>query len=92
MQSALTCPELYPLLNFNGLKKDKLYFHITGLDEYWHNQSTGSTTNLIIQYDNGQKEESETKQIPYRYKSLVREYATEWLCFRLFQLINQLHQ
>ena len=91
LQSLLAKPELHHLLNFNGLKKTKLLFHITGLEEYWQEKPIKGTTQITIQYTNGQLEGTETHSAPYRASS-VREYAAEWLSFRLVHLINQLHQ
>lgn len=91
LQLLLTKPGLHHLLDFNGLRKKNLYFHIHGLKEYWQQQTTKGTTQLIIDYSNPKQEGRETHIIPYR-SALVVEYAAEWLSFRLFHLINQLHQ
>ncbi|MGL5742739.1 MAG: hypothetical protein ACRCXC_09445 [Legionella sp.] len=91
LQLLLTKPESHHLLNFNGLDKSDLYFHIRGLEDYWQQHSGSGTTQLTIDYRNTTQEGRETHHIPYR-SSLVVSYAAEWLCFRLFHLINQLHQ
>lgn len=90
LQTLLTKTQTYQLLNFNGLQKHGLYFHVTGLTEYWQQGSKGKAL-LHIYYSNGQQEGTETHALPYRTPSVV-EHAAEWLCFRLFHLINQLHQ
>lgn len=92
LQLLLTKPGLHHLLNFNASSKNKLYFHIRGLEEYWQQQPTKGTTKLIIDYSNQDQKGQETHYIPYRTASVVVEYAAEWLSFRLFHLINQLHQ
>lgn len=91
LQSVLTRPGLHHLLDFNGLHKNTLYFHIHGLEEYWHQQATKGTTQLTIDYSNQHESGRETHTIPYRTSSTV-EYAAEWLSFRLTHLIDQLHQ
>lgn len=91
LQTILTKPALHHLLNFNGLHKSQPYFHITGLDDYWQKKPIMGTTQLTIQYNNGQLEGTETHTIPYRSPSVL-EHAAEWLSFRLIHLINQLHQ
>ncbi|MBI2784765.1 MAG: competence/damage-inducible protein A [Legionella longbeachae] len=90
LQLLLTKPDLYHLLNFNGLHQHRLHFHIRGLEEYWQQLPIKGTTQLIIDYCNPHKEGRETHQIPYR-SAFVVEHAAEWLCFRLSHLINQLH-
>lgn len=91
LQKVLTKPKLYHLLNFNGLKKTELYFHITGLADFWQQKPIKGTTQLTIHYSNRQQEGAESHFIPYRTASVL-EHATEWLSFRLVHLINQLHQ
>jgi nicotinamide-nucleotide amidase len=88
--SLLKKPELHQIVNFNGRKKHDLYFHITGLEEYWQ-QKPKDTVQLTIFYSNGQQEGTENHVIPYRISSIL-EYATEWLSFRLLHLINKLHE
>lgn len=91
LQSLLVKPGTRHLLNFNSIKRTKLYFHLSGLDEYWSQQTANGTTQLIIHYSNNNQEGGETHQIPYRSPSVLY-YAAEWLSFRLFHLIDQLHQ
>lgn len=90
LQLQLSKPNIHHLLHFTELHKNTLNFHIRGLEEYWQQQPSQGTTQLIIDYSNHHKGR-ETHNIPYRSASVI-EYATEWLCFRLFHLINQLHQ
>lgn len=91
LQLLLNKPRIHHLLHFTGLHKNTLHFHIRGLEEYWQQQPTKGATQLIINYSNHCQEGREIHSIPYRTASVV-EYAAEWLCFRLFHLINQLHQ
>lgn len=91
LQLLLSKPNIYHLVHFSGLHKNKLYFHLRGLAEYWQQQPAKGTTQLIIDYSNHAQEGRETHNIPYRSAAVV-EHAVEWLCFRLFHLINQLHQ
>ena len=91
LESILVKPGIHHLLKFNGLIKTKLFFHLSGLEEYWSKQGPTGTTQLVIHYSNQSQEGGETHHIPYR-SPLVIHYAAEWLSFRLFHLINQLHQ
>ncbi len=91
LQSLLIRPGLQHLLNFHEVNKTQLNFHLSGLEEYWTQVPTTGTTELTIHYSNQEQQGGETHQIPYR-SPLVVHYAAEWLSFRLFHLINQLHQ
>ncbi|EHL29650.1 competence/damage-inducible protein A [Legionella drancourtii] len=90
LQRALNKPGLHHLLNFNGLIKNGPYFHITGLEDYWQQKPFTGTTQLVIHYSKGKHHGTETHTIPYRTPTVL-EHATEWLSFRLFHLINELH-
>lgn len=90
LQSLLEKPELHHLVNFHGMNKTRLQFHITGLEDYWQKKPSKGTTELSIRYKNQDQEGIETHQIPYRSASVL-EHAAEWLSFRLGHLINQLH-
>lgn len=91
LESLLVTPETHHLLKFNTLQANGLFFHIRGLTEYWAQQESIGTTQLTINYSNTKQQGGETQTIPYR-SPLVVYYAAEWLSFRLFHLINQLHQ
>lgn len=91
LQKVLTKPGIHHLLDFNGLNKNEPYFHITGLNEYWDQETIKGSADLSIHYIKGKQEGKENHCIPYRTPAVVLEYATEWLSFRLIQLINQLH-
>ncbi|KTD47832.1 competence/damage-inducible protein A [Legionella quateirensis] len=91
LQSLLIKPGNQHLINFHNLRSTQVHFHLSGLEEYWLQQPPKGTTQLTIHYSNQIQEGGETHQIPYR-SPLVVYYAAEWLSFRLFHLINQLHQ
>lgn len=91
LQTLLTKPGTHHLLNFNSLEKTELSFHLRGLKEYWSAEPVKGQTQLTIHYHNQNQEGGETHLIPYRSPSVVA-HAAEWLSFRLFHLINQLHQ
>lgn len=90
LESLLVRPGIHHLLKFNTLDKTRLSFHIRGLDEYWSQQAPNGATQLSIHYSDHNHEGGETHTIPYR-SPLVVHHAAEWLSFRLFHLINQLH-
>lgn len=72
---------------FHETSESTICFYLSGLQAYWANLQD-IKTELIIQYGDNK----ETHQIPYRGSNLVLDYSAEWLCFRLLQLINQLHE
>jgi nicotinamide-nucleotide amidase len=84
-------PENTQNLLFYPDKKAALTIYIDGLDEYWQNKPYGSQSKLRIRLEKNQKcikEEIHT----VKYSSpLVLQYAAEWLSFRLFHLVNELH-
>lgn len=92
LQRLIHRPCNYHWLKFHDTASSpQLYFHLSGLEEYWKEQAQASVTHLTIKYHNDTEHVSESHQIPFR-SSLVIEYAAEWLCFRMLHLIDQLHQ
>ena len=91
LQTLIQRPRNYHSLLFHDNGKGKLYFHLTGLDEYWSQKEGKAVTTVTIKYHNDIEHGSETHEIPYR-SPLVIDYAAEWLCFRLLHLIDQLHE
>lgn len=90
LETLLVKPSTYHLLQFHESNKTQLVFHIYGLNEYWNQEPPNGSTQLTIHYRNQEQEGGETHELPYR-SALVVNIAAEWLCFRLFHLINQLH-
>ncbi|MDI1351221.1 MAG: competence/damage-inducible protein A [bacterium] len=90
LETLLIKPGVHHLINFNGAVNNKLSFTLSGLEEFWSKQVTKGQTQVIIHYRNQKQEGGETHLIPYR-SPLVVNHAAEWLSFRLFHLINQLH-
>lgn len=91
LQSLLLRPGTHHLLNFYDDHRNGLVCRLQGLEEYWTQKQPGGTTSVSISLSHDHQTDTETHSIPYR-SSMVIDYATEWLCFRLFHLINQLHQ
>lgn len=92
LQSLIQRPQSKSLLSFHNQKHSELVYCLHGLKEYWGDEKPGGITSLSIEQIHQQKSDSrENHQLPYR-SSLVIYYAAEWLSFRLFHLINQLHQ
>jgi nicotinamide-nucleotide amidase len=89
LQTLLQKPFNHHLLHFYDKKECRIKFYISGLDAYWKDESS-SLMSITIKYKNDRQEGSETYQLPFR-SPLVVEYAAEWLSFRLFHLIDQLH-
>ena len=90
LQTLVLKPGIQHLLNFNGMIKTKIFFQLNGLEEYWNQQTPKGKTQLTIHYSNQNQEGGETHEIPFR-SPLVILYAAEWLSYRLFHIINQLH-
>lgn len=91
LQTLLMKPGIKNQVYFHEVDDCSLYFHLSGLEAYWNNEQPKGQSQLVIHYRNQTQEGGETHQIPYR-SPLIIHYAVEWLCFRLFHLINQLHQ
>ena len=90
LELLLVKPETHHLIHFTNFKKTSLLFHLRGLEEYWRQERPKGTSQVTIQYSNHQQEGGETHVVPYR-SPLVVHHAAEWLSYRLFHLINQLH-
>ncbi len=91
LQTFLQRPGNYSKLAFHENKTAHMRFHITGLEEYWSQRTDSAVTHVTIKYENDRGQGSETHQIPFR-SPLVVAHAAEWLSFRLFHLIDQLHE
>lgn len=89
LQTLLHKPETHHVLHFYDKDDCRIKFYISGLEAYWKDELS-SQVSITIKYKNDQQEGSETFQLPFR-SPLVVEYAAEWLSFRLFHLIDQLH-
>jgi nicotinamide-nucleotide amidase len=91
LQTLLVKPETHAHIQFNSVKRTDLFFHLSGLDEYWEQTPKACTTQLRIQFSSQSQQGGEQHELAYR-SALVTYYAVEWLSFRLLHLINQLHQ
>ena len=90
LETLLVKPASRHLLYFHHETTKGLSFHLSGLDAYWQQQSCNSTALTITYQKEGASQGREVHVMPYR-SPLVIQYAAEWLSFRLFHLINQLH-
>ncbi|WP_028388335.1 competence/damage-inducible protein A [Legionella fairfieldensis] len=91
LQTLIQKPASFPWVKFYNDNRPSLLFHLRGLNEYWLQSGKRGLTEITIEYRNSNSEGKETHKIPYR-SPLVIYSAAEWLSFRLFHLINQLHQ
>lgn len=91
LQTLIQQPSNYSWVKFHNDEKALLHFHLRGLKEFWSQEKKSGTTSLSIEYSSATMNGKETHDIPYR-SPLVIHYAAEWLSFRLFHLIKQLHQ
>ena len=90
LQTLLQRPSTVHQVFFHKADKTHMYFHLSGLDAYWH-PTHDSKAVLRIAYQIQGKSGEETQVIPYRASALVLSFAAEWLSFRILQLINQFH-
>lgn len=91
LQTLIQKPHTHDYVRFNGQQDSPWYFHVTGLREYWSEDPKVGITSLSIQYRHPKGIGEETHELPFR-SPLVIHYAAEWLSFRLFHLINELHE
>lgn len=91
LQTLILKPGLQHMVSFHNVKHTKLQFECRGLKEYWAKETPKGVSHLTIHYSSQNQEGGEKHEIPYR-NPMVVHYAAEWLSFRLFHLINQLHQ
>ncbi len=76
--------------NESAIKVETIYFHLSGLDDYWL-QKTSAVTQVNIAYHSAFGDGSETHPLAFRNQWVIY-HAAEWLSFRLLHLINQLHE
>lgn len=91
LQSLIQQPDNHSWVSFHEQNGEDWHFHLQGLHEYWTSQPRGGKTALSITFTHAAGKVTETHEIPYR-SPLVIHYAAEWLSFRIFHLIDQLHQ
>lgn len=91
LQTLVQRPDNYEWLSFHVHAKSQVHCHISGLREYWSGQATVGVTSLSIHIKHPEGEIMETHELPFR-SPMVVHYAAEWLSFRLFHLINKLHE
>lgn len=92
LQTLIHCPANHELLIFTDQNLGQYHFELSGLKEYWqqHKEHNSRTTVNIVAYHQ-HHEQAESHELPYR-STLIPHFAAEWLSFRIFHLINKLHQ
>lgn len=91
LQCLIQEPTNYQLLKFSNPQVHGIHFELDGLKEYWTSDTGANTTSLRVKYQYNNNSGEESHELPFR-SALVVHIAAEWLSFRLFHLINQLHQ
>jgi len=91
LQTLIQDPANYEWLSFHEREDSRIQCKISGLQEYWSGQPRIGSTTLSIHIKHPTGEIHETHELPFR-SPMVVHYAAEWSSFRLFQLINELHQ
>lgn len=91
LQSLIQTPKTRNIVSFISDDVCTIQFNLQGLKEYWDNQNApDGKSKLTIEYQNKSLLGCEEHSIPCR-STMVRHFAAEWLSFRLFHLLNQLH-
>lgn len=91
LQKLIQTPETIHSVVFLPNEQSETVFHLRGMESYWHPSKEQTISECSIHYQNKTLQGSENHTIPLKKKAFALLYATEWLSFRLFQLINQLH-
>lgn len=91
LQSLIHKPDNYAYLKFYTDKNAAFQFHLRGLNDYWTGKKGTGQTALTIEYRSEQIQGEEASEIRYFNSPWITHSAAEWLSFRLFHLINQLH-
>lgn len=92
LQTLIQRPNNYATVHFHKVNDAKLHFRLSGLNAYWQQLSDTYETTVSIDYQSTDKIGQENHKLPYRSTALVLPLAAEWLSFRLFHLITQLHE
>ncbi|MFC3909571.1 competence/damage-inducible protein A [Legionella dresdenensis] len=87
LQTLIQKPANYSVLSFTTHANPDFAFRIDGLQEYWSGQQHGGDTTITITYHLQGEEKQESHTFPYR-SVMVVHYAAEWLCYRIYELIN----
>lgn len=90
LQTLIFHPSNFNHLYFSDNKNATFRFRLKGLEEYWNQEKTTKRSRLSIEYSHGKEIHKECSEIAYRSAYAIY-YAAEWLSFRIFHLLNQLH-
>lgn len=91
LQTLTQSPDNYQKLCFYPDPDASLQILITGLDAFWQKKAFQGETRIKIEIFKADRcIHQESKDIPYT-SELVLSFAAEWLSFRLFHLIHELH-
>jgi len=92
LQSLLQNPKNYGDLSFREQDKNKaeLCFYATGLEAYWQGADDAGSSDVVLSYRLGDEVGEERYTLP-RIGAWTVHTAAEWLSFRIFHLINQVH-
>ncbi|HCA89477.1 MAG TPA: competence protein [Legionellales bacterium] len=87
LQTLLHTPTTYKKVFFQERFKTDIYLHVRGLEPFWQQNKTAANASVRLTVTKGNHQTQETHTFPL-YGALVIHYVTEWLCFRLFHLID----
>lgn len=92
LQSLLQKPCHYSYLSFQTKEGEasKYYFYASGLDAYWQGVSGAGSSDVVLKYRLGELKGEERYTLS-RIGAWTTHTAAEWLCDRIFDLINQGH-
>ncbi|MCC5791555.1 MAG: competence/damage-inducible protein A [Legionellaceae bacterium] len=91
LQSLIQSPKNHKIVQFTTTPLQPVHFNLRGFHEYWAGMpAKEGKSKITIEYQNAELLGSEEHLVPCR-STMVLHYAAEWLSFRLFHLLNQLH-
>lgn len=91
LQTLLQKPESFHLLSFHEIYKNQICFHLSGLVSYWTGKNDDKNK-LMIQCNAPGKQTLKEEHITDFRSSLLKQYAAEWLSFRISQFIDEQYQ
>ena len=93
LQSLLQKPANHAYLSFRDKEHDQagFYFHASGLEAYWQGESRRNGADVVLTYRLCEEMEGEDHYTLPRMGAWATQTVAEWLSFRIFSLVNQVH-
>lgn len=91
LQGLIQTPETCQKVYFHEGRSGGIHFYLSGLEGYWL-KNRRLSNQITIQYDGPFEPGRETHDLPFAGRIFALDSAAEWLSFRLFHLLNELHE